>query len=212
VRSRIGFVGTTGSGKSTTADLILGLLPPEKGRILLDGLPLEGERLRAWQLAIAHVPQSIFIADTSIMANIAFGVHPKEIDQERVYHAARLAQLDEFIQSLQQGYQTTVGERGIRLSGGQRQRIAIARALYRQAQVIIFDEATSALDNATEREVMNAINGLSDHLTIIMIAHRLSTIEKCDRIYEFSKGQIIHQGTYAELLEKSPSFQKMAIA
>ena len=210
-KSRIGFVGTTGSGKSTTADLILGLLQPEKGQILVDDLPLEGERLRAWQLGVAHVPQSIFIADTTVASNIAFGVPESQIDWHQLTRAAKLAQIADFIESLPQGYHTTVGERGIRLSGGQRQRIGIARALYREASVIIFDEATSALDNYTERELMAAINSLSQDLTIIMIAHRLTTVEKCDRIFEFSQGRVIHSGTYAELLEKSESFRRMAI-
>jgi len=210
-RSRVGFVGTTGSGKSTTADLILGLLQPEKGQILVDDLPLEGERLRAWQLGVAHVPQSIFIADTTVASNIAFGVPESQIDWHQLTRAAKLAQIADFIESLPQGYHTTVGERGIRLSGGQRQRIGIARALYREASVIIFDEATSALDNYTERELMAAINSLSQDLTIIMIAHRLTTVEKCDRIFEFSQGRVIHSGTYAELLEKSESFRRMAI-
>jgi ABC-type multidrug transport system fused ATPase/permease subunit len=210
-KSRIGFVGTTGSGKSTTADLILGLLQPEKGQILVDDLPLEGERLRAWQLGVAHVPQSIFIADTTVASNIAFGVPESQIDWHQLTRAAKLAQIADFIESLPQGYHTTVGERGIRLSGGQRQRIGIARALYREASVIIFDEATSALDNYTERELMAAINSLSQDLTIIMIAHRLTTVEKCDRIFEFSQGRVIHSGTYEELLEKSESFRRMAI-
>ncbi len=211
-RFRVGFVGTTGSGKSTTADLILGLLQPEKGQILVDDLPLVGERLRAWQLGVAHVPQSIFIADTTVASNIAFGVPESEIDWEQLTKAAQLAQIADFIESLPQGYHTTVGERGIRLSGGQRQRIGIARALYRNAKVIIFDEATSALDNTTERELMSAINSLSQDLTIILIAHRLTTVEKCDRIFEFTQGRVIHSGTYAELLEKSESFRRMAIS
>jgi ATP-binding cassette subfamily B protein len=160
-RSTVGFVGTTGSGKSTTADLILGLLQPEKGKIFVDGHPLVGERLRAWQSTIAHVPQSIFLSDATIAANIAFGIPEELIDYERVAKAARLAQLAEFIETLPEQYETIVGERGIRLSGGQRQRVGIARALYRDAKVIVFDEATSALDNATEREVMSAIESLS---------------------------------------------------
>jgi ATP-binding cassette subfamily B protein len=208
-RSRVGFVGTTGSGKSTTADVILGLLHPEKGGIYVDGKPLEGERLRAWQLGIAHVPQAIFIADTTIASNIAFGLPESEIDMAQVQKAAYLARISEFIESLDKGYDTFVGERGIRLSGGQRQRIGIARALYRQASVIVFDEATSALDNSTEREVMQAIEQLSDQLTIILIAHRLTTIEKCDVIYEFQNGRVIHQGTYGELLARSATFRKM---
>ena len=209
-RTTIGFVGTTGSGKSTTADLILGLLQPQKGQIWLDGKPLTGERLRGWQLGIAHVPQSIFLTDATIASNIAFGIPLDLIDYEQVYQAAQLAQLDEFIRELPQGYETMVGERGIRLSGGQRQRVGIARALYRKASVIVFDEATSALDNATEREVMTAIQALSNQLTIILIAHRLSTVKKCNRIFEFERGKIIASGTYEELLTSSESFRKMA--
>ncbi len=209
--SAVGFVGSTGSGKSTTADLILGLLKPQKGSILVDGHLLIGERLRQWQQSIAHVPQSIFLADRTIAENIAFGIPEDQIDYEQVLRASNLARLDDFIQTLPAKYQTYVGERGIRLSGGQRQRIGIARALYRQASIIIFDEATSALDNITEKEVMEAINGLSHQFTIIMIAHRLSTVEKCDQIIELNHGKIVAQGTYQELLNTSKSFQKMAM-
>ncbi len=189
VRSMIGFLGSTGSGKSTTADLILGLLQPQKGQILVDGQPLEGERLQAWQRGISHVPQSIFLSDATIAENIAFGVSQEKIDYPQVYRVAKLAKIDEFIQSLPARYDTRVGERGVQLSGGQRQRVAIARALYRNATVIVFDEATSALDNQTEKEVMEAINGLSHELTIILIAHRLSTLAKCDWIVEFNHGR-----------------------
>ncbi|WP_240865682.1 ABC transporter ATP-binding protein, partial [Cylindrospermopsis raciborskii] len=186
----VGFVGTTGSGKSTTADLILGLLQPEKGEILVDGETLEGERLANWQRTIAHVPQSIFLSDATIAENIAFGVPLAEIDMERVQEAARLAQIADFIEGREGGYKEIVGERGIRLSGGQRQRIGIARALYKRASVIVLDEATSALDNTTEKEVMAAIEGLSHQLTVILIAHRLSTLEKCDRIFQLDQGQV----------------------
>ena len=209
-KTTVAFVGSTGSGKSTTADLVLGLLQPQKGAIWVDGRPLEGERLKQWQQGIAHVPQSIFLTDASIAENIAFAVPKDQIDFEQVRKAAHLAQIDEYIQELPAGYDTYVGERGVRLSGGQRQRIGIARALYRQASVIVFDEATSALDNATEKEVMAAINGLSRQFTIILIAHRLSTVEQCDQIFELHKGRVVAKGTYHELLDHSSSFQKMA--
>ena len=198
-KTTVAFVGSTGSGKSTTADLIMGLLQPQKGTLLADGQPLQGEHLRRWQQGIAHVPQSIFLMDATIAENIAFGVPPKLIDFKRVRRAAKLAQIDDYISQLPAGYDSYVGERGIRLSGGQRQRIGIARALYRDASVIVFDEATSALDNATEREVMAAIEGLSGEFTIIMIAHRLSTVERCDSIVELSQGKVKAKGTYEEL-------------
>lgn len=207
---RIGFVGSTGSGKSTMLDLLMGLMDPDQGRILVDGQPIRGEHRRAWQRTIAHVPQSIYLADTTLAENIAFGVSREEIDMERVRQAARQAQIADFIESRTMGYHTLVGERGICLSGGQRQRVGIARALYKQANVLVFDEATSALDNATEKEVMNAIDALNRDLTIIIVAHRLSTVRHCDTIIEFSSGQIVAQGTYEHLLEASPSFRSMA--
>ncbi|NJN20411.1 MAG: ABC transporter ATP-binding protein [Leptolyngbya sp. RL_3_1] len=203
----VAFVGSTGSGKSTTADLILGLLTPQKGQVCVDGVPLTGERLRAWQHTVAHVPQSIFLSDGSITENIAFGVEPTAVDFEQVQQAAQLAKIAAFVEGLPAGYDTYVGERGVRLSGGQRQRIGIARALYKRASVIVFDEATSALDNATEREVMAAIEGLSGELTIILIAHRLTTVEKCDRIFELCQGRVIHQGTFQELTTQSDTFR-----
>lgn len=190
-KTTVAFVGSTGSGKSTIADLILGLLQPQKGKITIDDLLLEGERLYQWQKNIAHVPQSIFLSDGSIAENIAFGVSLNQIDLAQVKKAAQLAQIDHFIETLPAQYDTYVGERGIRLSGGQRQRIGIARALYGDASVIVFDEATSALDNATEKEVMSAIESLSHQFTIILIAHRLSTVEKCDRIFELNKGRLV---------------------
>jgi ABC-type multidrug transport system fused ATPase/permease subunit len=187
---RIGIVGETGSGKSTLVDLLMGLLEPTTGEILVDGAPVRGEQLRRWRGAIAHVPQSIFLADASIAENIAFGVPRACIDQARLEQASKHAQIASFIHSLADGYETRVGERGVRLSGGQRQRIGIARALYKQAAVIVFDEATSALDQATENEVIGAIEALSIDLTTVMIAHRLSTLKRCDRIINIKRGQL----------------------
>jgi ATP-binding cassette subfamily B protein len=209
--SRVGFVGNTGGGKSTALDLLMGLLLPTKGALLLDDQHLKGDRLRAWQRSIAHVPQSIYLADASIAENIAFGVAPQDIDLDRVKEAAQQAQIGDFIENCLEGYQATVGEQGIRLSGGQRQRLGIARALYKRASVLVFDEATSALDNATEQSVMEAIKGLSGDLTILLIAHRLSTIKHCDIVVELDQGHIVAQGTYDDLLEHSASFRKMAM-
>jgi ABC-type multidrug transport system fused ATPase/permease subunit len=188
---RIGVIGATGSGKSTTMDLLLGLLQPTSGQILIDGEPLGGDKVFAWQKSLSHVPQVIYLADASIAENIAFGLSKDKIDMDQVRKAARLAQIDEHIESLEAGYSTFVGERGIRLSGGQRQRIGIARALYKNATVLVFDEATSALDDETEAELMKAIDGLSKDLTVIMIAHRLSTVRRCDKILKLHKGKVV---------------------
>jgi ATP-binding cassette subfamily B protein len=207
--ARVGFVGSTGSGKSTTLDLLMGLLPPSQGRILIDDVELSSRGIRAWQQAIAHVPQSIYLADATLAENIAFGVRPEAIDSSRVHEAARQAQIADFIEAGAGGYQARVGERGVRLSGGQRQRIGIARALYKRASVLVFDEATSALDNATEQSVMNTIDGLDRELTILMIAHRLTTVQHCDMIIELDHGKVVAIGTYAELLDRSASFRKM---
>ena len=207
---RVGFVGSTGSGKSTTLDLFMGLLTPTTGRILVDGLPLNDKNVRTWQRIIAHVPQSIFLTDTTLAENIAFGEPPEAIDINRVKMAARQAYIAEFIESSSKGYNTVVGERGVRLSGGQRQRIGIARALYKQAAVLVFDEATSALDNATEQAVMDAIEKLGRDLTIIIIAHRLTTVRRCDMIVELDQGRVVAHGTYEQLVEHSPSFREMA--
>ncbi len=208
--ARVGFVGSTGSGKSTTLDLLMGLLIPTKGQLLVDSQPVSGNHLRAWQRSIAHVPQSIYLADTTLAENIAFGVPVESIDMKRVRQAARQAQIANFIEKNPEGYQAYVGERGVRLSGGQRQRIGIARALYKQASVLVLDEATSALDNATEQLVMDAIGELNSDLTILLIAHRLTTVRHCDFIVELEHGQVVAQGTYEQLLECSPSFHRMA--
>ena len=198
--SRIGFIGPTGSGKSTLLDIIMGLLQPTDGFIEIDGQPITNKNQRAWQRHIAHVPQSIYLSDSSIEENIAFGVPKEKIDLNRVKQAAKQAQIQEMIENWPQKYKTFVGERGIRLSGGQRQRIGIARALYRKADIIIFDEATSALDNETEDAVMNAIDKLSKNLTILIIAHRLTTLKNCSNVIELNNGSIKKIGTYKEMI------------
>jgi ABC-type multidrug transport system fused ATPase/permease subunit len=197
---RVGFVGRTGSGKSTLLDIIMGLLQPTEGSILIDGQELTVENNRAWQGNIAHVPQVIFLADSTIEENIAFGIPRDQIDYSRVKRAAKQAQISEIIESWPMQYQTYVGERGIRLSGGQRQRIGIARALYKQADVIIFDEATSALDSETEGAVMEAIESLSKELTLLIVAHRFATLKSCNQIVELNKGCIKRVGSYKEML------------
>ena len=207
VGQRVGFIGSTGSGKSTTVDLLMGLLVPSQGQVLVDGLDIHDsshpERLFAWRSAIAHVPQSIYLADSSIAENIAFGVSKDYIDFDRVRLAAQQAQIASFIEASPDGYDSFVGERGIRLSGGQRQRLGIARALYKQAQVLILDEATSALDNETEQAVMDAINQLDRNLTVVMIAHRLSTVAKCDRVIRLDHGRVVADGLPSEVLAQA---------
>jgi len=198
--SRIGFVGSTGSGKSTVMDLLMGLLNPTEGQIHIDDTRLDAGMRLAWQRSVGHVPQSIFLADASFAENIAFGVDPAQIDFGKVRDAARRAQIDSFIESGPDGYQALVGERGVRLSGGQRQRLGIARALYKDVEVLVFDEATSALDSETEAAVMEAIDGLGEDLTILMIAHRVSTLRNCSRIIEMSGGHITRTGSYESIV------------
>lgn len=191
---RIGLVGSTGSGKTTTTDLLMGLLVPSAGRILIDDAdlhdPANPDRLVSWRASIAHVPQSIYLTDSSIAENIAFGVPYNEINLNRVKEAAEQAQIASFIEASPDAYQSCVGERGIRLSGGQRQRIGIARALYKQANILVFDEATSALDNTTEEAVIDSVQRLSKDLTIVIIAHRLTSLQICDRVYKLENGEI----------------------
>jgi ATP-binding cassette subfamily B protein len=198
--SRVGFIGSTGSGKSTLVDVVMSLLQPTQGSLDIDGQAITPDNHRAWHAHLAHVPQSIFLADSSIAENIAFCVPKALIDMQRVQVAAQQAQIAQTIEGWQENYDTFVGERGVRLSGGQRQRIGIARALYKQANVIIFDEATSALDNATEREVMQAIDSLGPELTVLIVAHRLSTLKHCTHIIELNQGQVVRQGGYDDMV------------
>ena len=202
--ARVGFVGKTGSGKSTILDLLMGLLTPNEGELLIDNQVITGNLIRSWQLKIAHVPQNIFLADSTLAENIAFGVPTESINMARVRKAAKQAQINKYIESCPQKYNTLIGENGIRLSGGQHQRIGIARALYKQAAVLLFDEATSALDNITEESVMESIDGLNKNLTIILITHRLTTLRRCDIILELKNGRILAHGNYEKLLESNP--------
>lgn len=211
-RSSVGFVGGTGAGKTTAVDLILGLLTPTRGRILIDGAPLEGPVLPSWQQTIGYVPQVIYLADTSVTENIAFGIEPSRIDHDAVRRAAEVANIHDFIvRDLPDGYETTVGDRGVRLSGGQRQRIGIARALYSDPSVLVLDEATSALDAATERAVLDAVDRLSGEKTIIIIAHRLSTVQRCDQMAIMDGGRLVAVGP-AEDLRRTSEFQSLASA
>ena len=207
----VGLVGPTGCGKTTLVDIILGLLRPEKGKILIDGIEVDNSNIRNWQANLGYVPQAIYLSDDTITANIAFGVDPKKINMEAVIKAARVANLSDFIENeLPDGYNAKIGERGIRLSGGQRQRLGIARALYTDPSVLVMDEATSALDGITESIVMEAIEKLTGTKTIIIIAHRLTTLIKADVIYMMKKGMVTDSGTYKELLETNKHFQKMS--
>ena len=207
----VGLVGATGSGKTTTVDIILGLLKVQQGTLEVDGKVIDKHNLRAWQNSIGYVPQHIYLADNTVASNIAFGINPEDINQAAVERAAKIANLHEFvINELSLQYQTTLGERGIRLSGGQRQRIGIARALYHNPKILILDEATSALDNLTEKVVMEAVYKLSNKITIILIAHRLSTVKLCDNIYLLEKGKLKEQGTFEKLTQISDLFQETA--
>jgi ATP-binding cassette, subfamily B, bacterial PglK len=209
--SYIGLVGATGSGKTTLVDIILGLFIPQKGSIVIDGKMLAMQMIPNWQRNIGYVPQSIFLTDDSLINNIAFGVPTKEVDFDMVERAAKLANIHDFIvKELPYGYTTIVGERGVRLSGGQRQRIGIARALYRDPELLIMDEATSALDGITEDLVIKSLRDLAGNKTIITIAHRLTTLKECDNIYILDKGKCIVNGTYNTLIYSSDTFQNMA--
>ena len=200
-KSKVGFIGATGSGKTTTVDIILGLLEAQKGTLEVDNQIVTNQNIRAWQSIIGYVPQQIYLADDTVAANIAFGVESQNINQDYVEKASKIANLHDFvINELPQKYLTTIGESGIRLSGGQRQRIGIARALYHKPQILILDEATSALDNQTEQIVMESIKKLGKDITIILVAHRLNTVKNCDIIFKFEKGKLINQGKFEEIV------------
>ena len=201
--SRVGFVGVTGSGKSTLLDIAMGLLNPTEGTLLVDNSAVQPQNTRAWQAHISHVPQAIYLSDNSIAENIAFGVPAELIDLQLVKQAAQQAQIAQTIESWDKGYDTMVGERGVRLSGGQRQRIGIARALYKRSNVIIFDEATSALDNETEAAVMQAVETLGRHITILIITHRLTTLKSCDQIVELANCGIKAVGDYQQMIQRA---------
>jgi ATP-binding cassette, subfamily B, bacterial PglK len=212
VGNSIGIVGGTGAGKTTLVDLFLGLLQPTQGSIKLDGQNLNADILRSWQKSLGYVPQEIYLTDATIEENIAFGIDKSEINKKQLKKAAKMAQINNFIeQELPEKYQTVVGERGVRLSGGQRQRIGIARALYNDPDFLVLDEATSALDTITEQSMMESINAIARHKTIIIITHRLSTVKSCDQIMVLQNGRINEIGSYEELMRKSNEFREMVI-
>lgn len=211
IGSKIAFVGTTGSGKTTTANLLLQLLKPQKGRLLLDNIPINEREIRIWQRNCAYVTQNFYLNNTTILENVAFAKDLKDIKKDNVWKALESAKLKELVETLPKGLNTLVGENGIKLSGGQRQRLALARAFYRESRFLVLDEATSALDNKTESEVMNSIDLVSKNCTLIIIAHRLSTVMNADKIYEFNSGKIIHSGTFDELCKVSESFKDLSL-
>ena len=192
VGKSVGIVGTSGAGKTTVVDILLGLLRLQSGEILADGVEVR-EHYQSWLKNIGYIPQSIFMIDSTIRKNVAFGYADEDIDAEKVWRALKEAQLDEFVRGLPEGLDTSIGERGIRISGGQRQRIGIARALFEDPEVLVLDEATSALDNETEAAIMDSINRLHGKKTLIIIAHRLQTIEKCDMVYRVENGKVARE-------------------
>ena len=209
VGARVALVGSTGGGKTTAAHLLLGLLSPVEGQLLLDGVSMQNEEIQSWQRCCAFVPQNIKLLDASVRGNVAFGIDDDDIEEDKLWDCLEMAQLAEFVSELPYGAFTRIGEDGMRLSGGQRQRLALARAFYKQAQVLVLDEATSALDNKTENEVMESLGLIGRRCTTIVIAHRLSTIRYCDRIYEFNRGQVVAHGNYEELQSRSSSFREL---
>lgn len=207
--SAVAFTGPSGAGKTTIADVLLGLLEPQQGKITVDEDSIH-QNLSAWQRNIGYIPQFIYLADETLRENIAFGLPPEQIDEAQIQHAVDMAQLRDLVEKLPEGLDTVIGERGTRLSGGQRQRVGIARALYHDPQVLVMDEATSALDNITEKQIINAIDRLKGERTVIMIAHRLTTVEECDKIYFLKDGQVESVGTYQELMEVNDQFRALA--
>ena len=208
-KSLTAFVGKTGSGKTTLVDILLGLLPITKGKIFFDKIELNIDNLNSWQKKLGYVPQNIFLTDDTIKNNIAFAVPEDQIDHQKIVNAAKLAELDEYVSTLPDKYNTYVGERGVRISGGQIQRIGIARALYNNPEILVFDEATSALDNVTEKNIMESIKKLSKDKTVIIVAHRLSTIKNCNQIYLLDRGEVSENGSYEELIKNSKTFYNM---
>ena len=206
----VALVGATGSGKTTLVDLFLGLLSPTTGQVLVDDKALTDELIRPWQSTVGYVPQQIFLSDDTVEGNIAFGVPKNQVDRAAVERAASIAQIDDVIDAMPKGYDSQIGERGIRLSGGQRQRIGIARALYHDPDVVVLDEATSALDSVTESAVFEALTALAGKKTIIVIAHRLTTVRSCDEIHVVDRGTIVSSGTYAALMRTSQLFRSLA--
>jgi ATP-binding cassette subfamily B protein len=203
-------VGSTGSGKTTTAQILLALLDPGKGCLSLDGIPVSPTDVPAWQACCSQVPQFINLLDASVLENVAFGKEEPEVDQAAVWSALEAAQLDDFVSELPYGLHTPIGENGLQLSGGQRQRLALARCFYRQAQFLLLDEATSALDNRTENEIIQALEVIGRRCTTVVIAHRLSTVMRCDRIYEFEQGRVKAFGTFEQLQQRSETFRDLA--
>ena len=210
-KSVVGIVGPSGSGKSSLIDVILGLISPQEGVVKIDDVLLNYNNINDWQKKVGFVAQSIFLSEGSIAENIAFGLPTNEIDFNKIYEVLKLANLEELIQSLENGIDTKVGERGVQLSGGQRQRIGIARALYCETDLFVFDEATSSLDGITERLIMNAINKFKGDKTIIIVAHRLKTIQNCDCIFYIDNGKLIDHGTYDQLIKSNVNFKEMAL-
>jgi ABC-type multidrug transport system fused ATPase/permease subunit len=206
----VGLVGKTGAGKTTIVDILLGLLRPTEGALAIDGRRIDGSNAADWQANVGYVPQDIFLADTSIRANIAYGVSDEDIDDDAVERAARIAQIHDFVDDLPDGYDTVVGEDGVRLSGGQRQRIGIARALYRDPPVLVLDEATSDIDGATQESISDAIQNMKGERTLVLVAHRFETIRQCDRIYVISEGEIEASGSFTDLMASNEHFRELA--